>query len=155
MSSYNFKPAITSINLFTKRDSSELILYKGQDNTLNVSCTIDGLTRRTIPYIHETLDYTALHITLYHQFSGKDTMIVRSYMVEYDPQQRNIESDIDRIELEIPIDDDFTEVDFVNNYYYLQISFTHKHPGEMGILHSIDINKIFETKIPFTIEEVL
>ncbi|TEA54627.1 hypothetical protein EZE46_05740 [Bacillus sp. BH2] len=155
MSSYNFKPAITSINLFTKRDSSELILYKGQDNTLNVSCTIDGLTRRTIPYIHETLDYTALHITLYHQFGGRDTIIVRSYMVEYDPQQRNIESDTDRIELEIPIDDDFTEIDFVSNYYYLQISFTHKHPDEMGISESIRTNPIFNTKIPFVIKEVL
>ncbi|MCI4252498.1 hypothetical protein MRP26_26635 [Bacillus sp. CCB-MMP212] len=155
MSSYNFKPAITSINLFTEKDSSELVLYKEKNNTLNISCTIDGLTRRTIPYIHETLDYTALYITLYHQFGGEDTIIVRSYMVEYDSEQRTIESDIDRIELEIPIDDDFTEIDFVSNYYYLQISFTYKKPDEMGITESIRTNPIFNTKIPFVIKEVL
>ena len=155
MSSNNFFPAITSINLFTQRGSSELILYKGQNNILNVSCTIDGLTRRTLPYIHERLDYIAIWFTLYHQFGGRDTTIVRRYLVEYDPKQKYIDEDIDHINLQIPVDDDFSDLDFISNYYYLQVSFTSKHPDEMGISHSIQANQIFNTKIPFIYNEVL
>lgn len=154
MSSNNFLPAITSINLFIERGSSDLILYKDQDNVLNVSCTIDGLTRRTLPHIHESLDYIAIWFTLYHQFGGKETTIVRRYFVEFDPEQGYIDIDIDRINLQIPIDDDFSDLDFISNYYYLQVSFTDKRPGEMGIAQSIETNQIFNTKIPFIIEEV-
>ncbi|ASN71431.1 hypothetical protein [Bacillus toyonensis] len=155
MSSNNFFPAITSINLFTQKDSSELILYKGQDNVLHVSCTIDGLTRRTLPYIHESLDYIAIWFTLYHQFGGRETTIVRRYFVEFDPKEWFIPKDIDRVVFEIPVDDDFSDLDFISNYYYLQISFTGKRPHEMGIEQSIHDNQIFNTKIPFVIKEVL
>lgn len=155
MSSNNFFPAITSITLFTERDSSDLILYKGQDNILNVSCTIDGLTRRTLPYIHENLDYIAIWFTLYHQFGGKETTIVRRYFAEFDPKERNIDIDTDRIDLQIPVDDDFTDLDFISNYYYLQVSFTGKRPHEMGVSQSIHDNQIFNTKVPFVIKEVL
>ncbi|MCU4843719.1 hypothetical protein OB992_07030 [Bacillus cereus] len=155
MSSNNYFPAITSINLFTEKDSSDLILYKGQDNVLNVSCTIDGLTRRTLPYINESLDYIAIWFTLYHQFGGKETTIVRRFFVEFDPEEGSIDTDIDRVNLQIPIDDDFSDLDFIRNYYYLQVSFTGKRPDEIGISQSIQTNQIFNTKIPFIIEEEL
>ncbi|MFJ8529988.1 hypothetical protein [Bacillus sp. NPDC094106] len=160
MSSNNFFPSLTSIKFQSNKDSqlANLTLYKGINNTLNVSCTIGGLSRtqRTLPYIHETLDYVAVWITLYHQFGGKETTIVRRYVREYDPQeQQDKEYDHEYLEVNIPIDDDFSGVDFINNYYYLQVSFTHKRQGEMGVTTSINNNKVFETKIPFIIKEVL
>ncbi|MGK8427693.1 hypothetical protein OF864_22490 [Bacillus cereus] len=153
MSSSDFFPAVTSIHLSTKKGSSELKLYKEITNSLHVSCTIGGLTQRTIPNIHEEIDYTAIYFTLYHQFGGKETTIVRRYMIEYDPKQEDIKFDDDHIEFEIPIDDDFSNLDFVTNYYFLQISFTNKQPGVMGLSQSIYNNEIFKSKIPFTVSE--
>jgi hypothetical protein len=151
MSSFDFKPAITSIQLFTEKDSPELQLKKGKENFLYISCTISGLTKRRVEIIHDYLDYVAVHFTLLHQFGGKETTIVRRYMLEYDPDVEVINNDVEHIELKIPVDDDFSGIDFVSNFYFLEISFTHKHPGEMGISESIRVGKIFETKIPFTI----
>ncbi|MDR4983593.1 hypothetical protein RGU74_07725 [Bacillus cereus] len=151
MSSNNFFPAVTSIHLHTQKDSQELILYKDQNNTLNISCTIGGLTRRTLPYIHESLDYVAIWFTLYHQFGGKETTIVRRYVVEYDPNQGDINEDTEQIKFEIPIDDDFSNLDFISNYYYLQIGFTNKKTDQMGVTESIISNTIFKTKIPFNV----
>ncbi|MGH0787833.1 hypothetical protein ACQVTU_08695 [Bacillus cereus] len=156
MSSNNFFPSLTSIHLQTESKSPELVLYTdGRINILHISCSIGGLLQRTIPSLHETLDYVAVYFTLYHQFGGRETTIVRRYMLEFDPQEIDMKSNTEHAELEIPIDDDFSKVDFVDNYYYLQVSFTHKHPGEMGVSESMNRNKIFETKIPFIIEEVL
>ncbi|MGE6551316.1 hypothetical protein ACQKFK_20575 [Bacillus mycoides] len=152
MSSNNFLPAVTSIKLYTQKDSPNLALYKGQNNILHISCKVDGIIQRSIPFIHETIDYTALYFTLYHQFGGRDTTIVRRYLVEYAPQNIQNKSDTDYIELQIPIDDDFSEIDFVSNYYFLQINFTYKHPSEMGIIASLYANQIFNTKIPFIIQ---
>lgn len=156
MSSNNFFPSLTSVRLQTHPESSKLILYTdGRVNILNISCRIGGLLQRTIPSLHETLDYVAVYFTLYHQFGGRDTTIVRRFLFEFDPQKNNTVSNSEEAELEIPIDDDFSGINFVDNYYYLQISFTHKRPDEIGISESIRTNKIFETKIPFMIEEVL
>lgn len=80
-------------SLIYKKGSSELKLYKEITNSLHVSCTIGGLTQRTIPNIHEEIDYTAIYFTLYHQFGGKETTIVRRYMIEYDPKQEDIKFD--------------------------------------------------------------
>lgn len=44
------------------------------------------------------------------------------------------------------MDDDFPNLDFIYNYYYLQVSFTSKHADEMVISHSIQVNKIFNKK---------
>ncbi|WP_242221538.1 hypothetical protein [Bacillus cereus group sp. BfR-BA-01380] len=151
MTSSNFSPSITSIHLHTKKDSSELILYKGKNNALSVSCTIRGLMQRTLPYIHETPDYVAIWFTLYHQFGEKGSTIVRRHIVEYDPEQGYTSEDIDHIEFQIPIDDDFSSIDFITNYYYLHISCTGKHHDEMGISASVDNNEIFKTKIPFIV----
>lgn len=152
MSSNNFFPSLTSIRLQTNPASPELVLYTdGRVNILNISCSIGGLLQRTIPSLHETLDYVAVYFTLYHQFGGRDTAIVRRYFLEFNPQEIDMESDTEHAELEIPIDDDFSEINFVDNYYYLQVSFTHKHPGEMGLSTSIANNKIFNTKIPFIV----
>ncbi|OJE45022.1 hypothetical protein BAQ49_07650 [Bacillus proteolyticus] len=156
MSSNNFFPSLTSIQLQTDPGSPELVLYTdGRVNILHISCSIGGLLQRTIPLIHETLDYVAVYFTLYHQFGGRETTIVRRYLFEFDPQKIDMKSNTDHAELEIPIDDDFSGINFVDNYYYLQVSFTHKQPDEMGVSESIQTNKIFETKIPFMIEEVL
>lgn len=149
MSSSDFMPAVTYMNIYTEKDSKELILHPEKDNHLYISCRISGLTQRTLEFIHEKLDYIAIHFTLLHQFGGKETTIVRRYMVEYDPEQGDIDDDNDLIELKIPIDDDFSGIDFVLNYYFLQMGFTSKHPGVMGISESLHIGKFFETKIPF------
>ncbi|MES9665777.1 hypothetical protein [Bacillus nitratireducens] len=85
----------------------------------------------------------------------KETTIVRRYFVKFDPEEGSIATDIDRIHLQIAIDDDFSDLDFIRNYYYLQVSFTGKRPDEMGLSQSIQTNQIFNTKIPFIIEEVL
>ncbi|HFR4148744.1 TPA: hypothetical protein ACHVJ6_002566 [Bacillus cereus] len=156
MSSNNFFPSLNSIRLQTEPESPELVLYTdGRTNILHISCSIGGLLQRTMPPLHETLDYVAVYFTLYHQFGGRETTIVRRYLLEFDPQEMDMKTNTEHVELEIPIDDDFSKVDFVDNYYYLQVSFTHKHSGEMGVSESINRNKIFETKIPFIIEEVL
>jgi hypothetical protein len=152
LSSFDFLPALTSIHIFTEKNSNQLILVPNTSNKLRISCTISGLNRRTVEIIHEKPDYLAIYFTLFHQFGGKETTIVRRYMLEYDPEQEDKYDDIEEIDIDIPIDDDFSEIDFVLNYYFLQISITHKHPGEMGISESIRVGKIFETKIPFIIQ---
>ena len=42
-------------------------------------------------------------------------------MIEYDPKQEDIKFDDDHIEFEIPIDDDFSNLDFVTNYYFYKL----------------------------------
>jgi hypothetical protein len=148
MSSFDFNPAVTSISMYTTKDSPTLFLYKEKENYLYISCTIGGLSQRVYDFFSETTEYVAICFTLFHQFDALDTTIVRRYVVEYEPES-NIIEDIDQIELKIPVDDDFSRIDFVSNYYFLQFSFTNKHPGEMGISESINVGKFFETKIPF------
>ncbi len=151
MSSTNLLPSISFLRLSTKEeDSPYLILYEGEENRLTVEFTICGLNERTIPQIHEQLDYIALHITLFHQFGGKETTTVRRFVIEYDPG-REIFKDVQDMMLDIPVDDDFLDIDFISNYYFLQMSFTHKHLGEMGLDESVYVGKFFETKVPFKV----
>jgi hypothetical protein len=148
MSSFDFNPALTNITMYTTKDSPTLFLFREKENNLFISCTIGGLSQRVDDFFSEIPEYVAICFTLFHQFDALVTTIVRRYMVEYEPES-NIIEDFDQIELKIPIDDDFSKIDFVSNYYFLQVSFTNKHPGEMGISESIHVGKFFETKIPF------
>ncbi len=150
MSSNDFSPAITSLDMSTSMTTQELVLFLEEENILYVACCLGGLSRRTLPIVHEVPDYLGVYLTLFHQFGGKETTVVRRYLVEYPPDTID---DTDLIELEIPIDDDFRGIDFVSNFYFLHVSFTGKQPGEMGISESIYYGRVLETKIPFILKD--
>lgn len=152
LSTSNFWPALTYFELFTERDSPNLFLYKGKENKLTVEFTISGLRRRFLPIIHEDISYIAIFVTLLHQFGGKETNIVRRYAVEYNPEIEPIKDSYNTI-LDIPIDDDFGNLDFVTNFYKLEFCYTNKRDGELGFNYSLEEGKFFETKVPFVVLE--
>lgn len=149
MSSINFHPAIQNVSIQISEKPYPWEANANHDVEIKLEFSLFGINKRILP-ISNTIPPFYIYIFLVYQNGGKDFEIISS--VDFYCDEKLVEKDHLQFSarLILPFDKNFSEEDFVTNYYYINIAYSEsslEDGSDLNTLVGAFNHSLFHTKL--------